>query len=152
MKKTLLTSLLAALLPAAASARLFDSPAQLGARLDQGLSDLAGSFPFDAVQRGYVRHLSVEAGFFEGKCLRISYRLDTLPTDSLCDLLLEKNRGESTWKKLDEDTWTREDGLAFAKRENGTLWIIATELAPDWDAFVNGRWSQALLKKAVGKL
>jgi len=152
MKKALLVSLLAALLPAVVSARLFDSPAQLGARLDQGLSDLGGSFPFDAVQRGHVRNLNVEAGFFEGRCLRISYRLDIQPTNDLCDLLLEKNRGESTWKKLDEDTWTREDGLAFAKRENGTLWIVATELAPDWDAFVNGRWSQALLKSAVGKL
>lgn len=152
MKPNLAALLSFAILTSAASGRLFDSPQELVKRLDGNgfQSQSSGTFPFETVKRGTISQLPVEACFFKDRCLLISYQLPDSAT--ILEFILEKNRGNSSWAKQDEQTWIRADGAAFAHRENGRLSIVSTELAPDWKATQEGRFNDALIKSALEKL
>ena len=152
MKPILPAILSLAVLAPVASGRLFDTPEDLVQRLDgKGFQNEGpGNFPFETIKRGTISQIQIEAYFFKGKCLQIAYFPPA--SDQILQLILEKNKGASSWTKQSDQTWTRADGAAFARFADGRLWIVATELAPDWEASQQGRFSEALIKSALEKL
>lgn len=152
MKPFLSAVLSLAVLAPAASGRLFDTSEELSKRLDGNVfqSESPGSFPFETDKRGAISQIPVVALFFKGRCLQISYQPPA--SGAVIDLILEKNRGDSSWTKKDDQTWVRADGAAFARLQDTKLLIVATELAPDWQALLEGRFSDALVKSALEKL
>jgi hypothetical protein len=152
MQPTLAALLSFAAISTAASGRLFDTPQELVQRMDGHVfhGESSGTFPFESVKRGTIGQLPVEASFFKGRCLLISYQYPD--SAAILGFILEKNRGNSSWTKQDEQTWTRADGAAFARRGNGRLSLVSTDLAPDWKAMEEGRFNEVLIKSALEKL
>jgi hypothetical protein len=152
MKPNLAALLSFAVLTSAASGRLFDTPEELRQRLDGNAfqSESPGFFPFENDKRGTICQIQVVAFFFKARCLQISYHPPA--SDAVIDLILEKNRGNSSWTKQDDQTWIRADGAAFARLQDTKLLIVSTELAPDWQALQEGRFTDGLIKSALEKL
>lgn len=152
MKPILPAVLSLAILAPIASGRLFDTQEDLVQRLDGKVfqNEGPGYFPFEVIRRGTIGQIPIEAYFFKGKCLQIIYQPPA--SDQILQLILEKNKGASTWTKQSDQIWVRADGAAFARFSDGRLWIVATELAPDWEASQQGRFSEALIKAALEKL
>ena len=154
MKLPLLAVLSLAVFSPAASGRLFDTPEELVQRMDGNVfqGEAAGTFPFEAYKSGHISRIVVKGFFFKGKCLAISYDPNGPASEEVFALILEKNRGESSWTPQGDHAWIRADGAAFACRSDKELWIVATEVAPNWEAFQAGRYTEALIKSALEKL